>query len=48
MISTGMHSRLKLNKTDLTTALWVSFWAYILQAGNPDLLDVIIQWIAQQ
>jgi hypothetical protein len=42
--------KLRSNKDmlDIRTALWLSFLAFILQVKNPDLLDVIIQWIGRQ
>jgi hypothetical protein len=32
---------------DLRTALWVAFWLYILQSGNPSVLDAVIAWIGR-
>jgi hypothetical protein len=32
---------------DFRTALWIAFWLYILQAGKPDLLTAIIDWIGR-
>ena len=36
------------NKLDMKTALWVSFWLFILTVGDPDILDVVIGWIGRQ
>jgi hypothetical protein len=33
---------------DFRTALWVGFWLYILQAGEPSLLGAVIGWIGRQ
>ena len=32
---------------NLKTALWVSFWLYILQTGSPSALTAIIQLIGR-
>lgn len=32
---------------DFRAWLWVAFWLYIVQAGDPDLLTVIIEWIGR-
>ena len=34
-------------KVDTRTALWVSFWLYILQAGEPDLLDALVKLVGR-
>lgn len=34
-------------RRELTTALWVAFWLYILQAGEPSLLVALIGWIGR-
>ena len=41
-------TKLKINKTDLTSALWVCFWLVIAFTKDPDLLDTIIAWIGKQ
>ena len=32
---------------DLSTALWVSFWLFILTTGDPDVLDAVIGLIGR-
>ena len=32
---------------DFRTALWVAFWLYVLQVGDPNLLDAVISWIGR-
>ena len=39
---TNFHAGVNLN-----TGLWVAFWLYILQAGDPSLLIAIIEWIGR-
>ena len=30
-----------------STALWIAFWMYILQAGEPDLLSVAVAFLSR-
>ena len=32
---------------DFRTALWVAFWLYVLQVGDPNLLDAVVSWIGR-
>lgn len=42
-ISSGAKPRLRINKTDLTSALWVSFWLFIATKGDPDIVDMVVR-----